>query len=224
MFGKIKYSLMGSLVLVLLACQPNEKEDLVVEESLVVMPQALPYFNTPDFDPVWDSEEGQPHQVTDFSFVNQNGEMINLATFDNKIYLTNFFFTACGSICPKMNRNMETVQSAFKEEDAIMFLSHTVTPDRDSVERLKEYTANFNVMNDKWHFVTGDKTEIYSMARQVYFAEEEPGFNKDSTEFLHTEHFILIDQNKRIRGVYNGTIQLEMDRIIEDIELLLTEG
>ena len=118
---------------------------------------------------------------------------------------------------------MEYVQNSLIEYEDVLFLSHSVLPEIDTVEQLKRYTQNFDIDDKRWHFVTGNKAEIYQLARQSYFAEEEIGFNKDSTEFLHTEHFILVDRNKRIRGIYNGTILLEMDRIIEDIQLLYKE-
>ncbi len=186
--------------------------------------ESLPYYNSPDFMPIWDKEEVTDlHSVGNFNFVNQNGAQITEETTNGKVYLTNFFFTSCGSICPKMIRNMEYVQNELENEQDVLFLSHSVMPSVDSVEKLKTYTENFNVDSNRWHFLTGDKAEIYEMARKDYFAEEEPGYNKDSTEFLHTEHFVLVDQNRNLRGIYNGTIELEMDRIIDDIQLLLKE-
>ena len=119
---------------------------------------------------------------------------------------------------------MEYVQNELSESEEVMFISHSVLPEVDSVEKLKTYTGNFDVDDSRWKFVTGNKAEIYDLARKSYFAEEDIGFNKDSTEFLHTEHFILVDRDYHIRGIYNGTIQLEMDRIIEDMKLLLSEN
>ncbi len=121
-----------------------------------------------------------------------------------------------------MTKNLLKVQKAFPQNNHIAFISHTVTPSIDSVARLKKYAERFG-LDDRWHLVTGDQAAIYTLARQSYFAEEEPGFTKDSTEFLHTEHILLIDANKHIRGVYNGTLELEIDRMIEDIQQLLKE-
>ena len=206
------------------ACQadqiPNEPE--TNNEQAVT---GLPYYNAPDFTPYWNIANTDTfHTIEPFSFVNQNGKVVDDKTFANKIYLVNFFFTACGSICPKMMRNMETVQNHFAENENVLFISHTVMPSMDSVAALKKYETNFKVIENKWHFVTGIKSELYSLARTSYFVEEEPGSTKDSTEFLHTEHFVLVDKDKHLRGIYNGTVELEMERVIEDIDLLLKEN
>lgn len=117
-----------------------------------------------------------------------------------------------------MMRNMSYLQN--HTDDKVMFISHSVLPEQDSVSQLKTYAGNFGVEDDRWHLVTGNRTEIYDLARKGYFAEESIGYNKDSSEFLYTEHFMLVDKEGHIRGLYNGTLQLEMDRIIDDIELL----
>jgi len=185
---------------------------------------SLPYYDSPDFTPIWDPNGSDTlHSVSDFLFTDQNGGSVSEKTTEGKIYLVNFFFSTCGSICPKMMRNMEKVQNEFRESDDVLFISHTVMPWMDSVEILKKYSTNFNVIDSKWYFVTGQKSEIYNLARTSYFVEEEPGFTKDSTEFLHTEHFILIDKNRHLRGIYNGTLELEMERVIDDINLLLED-
>jgi protein SCO1/2 len=121
-----------------------------------------------------------------------------------------------------MMENLLKVQKEFPGNEDIAFISHTVTPWIDSVARLKNYAQRFNLDN-RWHLVTGDKATIYNLARCSYFAEEEPGFTKDSTEFLHSEHVVLVDKYKKIRGVYNGTLELEIDRLIGDIKELMNE-
>lgn len=205
------------------ACSaPIVPDEITASENKVV---ALPYYDQPDFTPIWNPDFTDTlHKVSPFQFINQNNGAVNDSTVNDKIYLVNFFFTACSSICPKMMRNMETVQNHYATADDVIFISHTVMPWMDSVETLKKYEANFNIIENKWHLVTGSKSEIYNLARTSYFVEEEPGFTKDSTEFLHTEHFVLIDKNGHLRGIYNGTVELEMDRIIEDIELLRNEN
>jgi protein SCO1/2 len=219
MIGRNSFLLI--IAFIFFACNSSNSAE---EVDVPINVSALPYYHTPDFDPLWGvSNPDTLHTINDFNFTNQNGHSVTGQTVSDKIYLTNFFFTNCGGICPKMTRNMEKVQVAFEAEEDVLFLSHSVTPDADSVAKLKTYTSNFNVNDDRWHFLTGSKTKIYEMARQSYFAEELPGFNKDSTEFLHTEHFILIDRHKHIRGIYNGTVELEMERIIEDVNLLLKE-
>jgi protein SCO1 len=182
----------------------------------------LPYYNRADFTPAWSENNNLSHHIPQFSFIDQNNTIVTDKTFDNKIYIANFFFTSCGSICPRMMENLLKVQKAFPNNDHIGFISHTVTPWIDSVARLKKYAQRFGLDN-RWHLVTGDKAAIYTLARQSYFAEEETGFTKDSTEFLHTEHILLIDAGKHIRGVYNGTLALETDRLIADIHQLLKE-
>jgi protein SCO1 len=182
----------------------------------------LPYYNTADFTPAWTSDIHPAHHIPSFSFIGQDNELVSEKTFANKIYIANFFFTSCSSICPGMTRNLLKVQKAFPANDNIAFISHTVTPWIDSVPRLKKYAERFG-LDKRWHLVTGNQSSIYTLARQSYFAEEEPGFTKDSTEFLHTEHILLIDRDKRIRGVYNGTLELEIDRLIDDVKQLLEE-
>jgi protein SCO1/2 len=182
----------------------------------------LPWYNTADFTPAWTKEKSSSHSIPAFSFTDQNNKIVSEKTFANKIYIANFFFTSCGSICPRMMENLLKVQKAFPANNHIAFISHTVTPWIDSIARLKKYAERF-ALDNRWHLVTGDKATIYTLARQSYFAEEEPGFTKDSTEFLHTEHILLIDQDKHIRGVYNGTLELEIDRMIDDIKQLLKE-
>tara|TARA_B100000508_G_scaffold141082_1_gene146135 strand:- start:3206 stop:3733 length:528 start_codon:yes stop_codon:yes gene_type:complete len=161
------------------------------------------------------------HQIGEFSFTSNGGTNITDSKTNGKIYVANFFFTACPSVCPKMMNNLRTVQSEFANSNEFLILSHTVTPWIDSVPRLKEYAETMKINTSNWHLLTGDKKDIYSLARYSYFAEEEPGFSKDSSQFLHTEHIILVDQNAHIRGIYNGTNALETERLIEDIELLL---
>lgn len=198
------------------------------ETSSLKQSTALPYYITPDFTPHWPEENGQSisktHTIPDFSFYNQDGEKITQATFEGKIYVADFFFTTCPGICPKLTKNMGMLQEAFKEDQEILLLSHTVTPWIDSIPRLKMYAEDQGVLADKWHLVTGEQVDIYQIARQSYFAEMEVGINKSVEEFLHTENFILVDKQKRIRGVYNGTLPLEVKQLIEDIKVLKREG
>lgn len=217
MSGKrlVNYMGIGLMAGILLnACAPGE--------------QRLPFYNTPDFTPYW-MEDGTnvsktiTHRIRDFTFTNQEGKPVTRQSVDGKIHVANFFFTICPSICPKMTNHFERVQQAFRNEEDVVLLSFSVTPWIDSVARLKEFAEEHHVMPGKWHLLTGNETEIYSMARTSYFAEELPGFNKDSTEFLHTENFILVDRTGRIRGIYKGTIELDTKRLIEDIEVLLKE-
>jgi protein SCO1/2 len=188
----------------------------------------LPYYNTPDFTPHWinnkeKANEEITHRIGDFNFTDQEGNIVNQKTINGKIYVANFFFSTCSSICPRMMLNLQTIQKKFKKNNDVTLLSYSVTPWIDSVQRLRKYADKYNIEPGKWHLLTGSTSAIYTLARQSYFAEEETGYNKDSSEFLHTEHFILVDKQGYIRGIYNGTLPLETERLAYDINLLLKE-
>ena len=162
------------------------------------------------------------HKIANFSLLNQNGEEVTQNVFQDKIYVADFFFTRCGTICPIMTTNMAAVQKAFLNDTLVLLLSHSVTPIMDSVSVLKEYAVNKEVIDAKWHLVTGDKKEIYKLARKSYFAVLDEG-DGGAQDFIHTEQFILVDKKKRIRGYYDGTDSKEIKRIIDDIYLLKKE-
>ena len=188
---------------------------------------SMPFINKPDFTPEWinknDSGYSTIHQIPSFSFTNQNGETITEKTVEGKIYVADFIFTKCAGICPKMTANMGLLQDKFKNDDDILLLSHSVTPDKDSVPVLKKYAEAKGVISGKWHILTGKQTEIYRLAKKEYYAGDTIGYYQTGNEFLHTENFILVDKKRRIRGVYNGTLPLEMERLIEDIGSLKKE-
>lgn len=189
--------------------------------------QDLPYYNTPDFTPIWlansaEVEQKIPHRIADFAFRDQTGQLVSQQTVANKIYVASFFFTACPTICPKLTNNLKAVQDSFSREPGVKMLSFSVMPWADSVAQLLHYARRKGINASQWHLLTGNRSQIYTLARRSYFAEEAIGFTKDSTEFLHTEHVLLIDKNRRIRGVYNGTLPLEIDKLIEDIKVLLS--
>jgi len=187
----------------------------------------LPFFNHPDWTPEWISQQDsgykQIHSIPAFSFKDQEGLAFTEANVKGKIYIANFFYTKCRGICPKMTSNMFLLQEAFKNDSTIVLLSHSVTPELDSIGVLKKYALLNNVDSKKWHLLTGDKNEIYTLAKKQYFAGDSVGYYQTGNEFLHTENFILVDSKRRIRGVYNGTLLLEMDRIKEDIQTLKLE-
>ena len=188
----------------------------------------LPFYNTPDFTPQFytsteDANKEITHRIGSFIMTDHYGNKISDADIEDKIHVANFIFTSCGSICPVMTKHMKLVQEAFKNKDELLMLSYSVTPWIDSVARLKAYADNNDITSKNWHLLTGSKSEIYTLARQSYFAEEDLGFSKDSTDFLHTEHILLVDKSKRIRGIYNGTLQLEIEQLIKDIKVLTKE-
>lgn len=208
------------------SCQNDKEDNNTHKEKNSIQKVILPFYNTPDFTPIFleDNELNKteidlkiPHQISDFSFLNQDSLFISQKNIEGKIHVANFIFTYCGSICPVMTENLKTVTEQFLEDENIVFLSFSVTPWIDKPSLLKSYTERKEIKNKNWHFLTGDKATIYDLARKSYFAEEDIGFTKDSTEFLHTEHFILVDKNKRIRGIYNGTLLLEMKQLASDI-------
>ena len=188
----------------------------------------LPYYNTPDFTPQFIAGKQEAlnsitHTIADFSFINQEGKIISEKNIEGKIHVANFIFTRCGSICPVLTRHMKQVDSAFKNNPEVQLLSFSVTPWMDSVPVLKKYAGANKINAANWQLLTSSKADVYKLARQSYFAEEDAGFTKDSTEFLHTEHILLVDKTKRIRGIYNGTLKLEILQLIADIKELLEE-
>ena len=158
------------------------------------------------------------HKISDFSLTNQNGETVTQSKFDNKIYVADFFFTTCQSICPIMTKNMKDIQDKLIKDSEVLLLSHTVFPEIDSVEVLKKYAVENEVIDSKWDLVTGDKKEIYDLARKSYLAAKDNSFGE--YEMIHTENFVLIDKKKQIRGFYDGTNKEEIDRLYEDIKIL----
>ena len=173
-------------------------------------------------EPIINGNDTIPPIVKSFSFIDQDSNIINNLTFSNKIYVADFIFLSCPSICPKMNTEMLRVYNEFKNNDTILFLSHTIDPERDSVRLLKKYAENINVGSKKWHFVTGNKDNIYDLAEHSYFSNA----YKDSLAeggYVHSGGLLLIDKNRHIRGVYDGTNDLETNRLINDIRILLKE-
>nr|WP_321415025.1 SCO family protein [uncultured Allomuricauda sp.] len=159
------------------------------------------------------------HKVADFSLVNQNGETITQENYKDKIYVADFFFTTCLTICPIMTKNMGEVQEAIKDDPNIMLLSHSVTPQIDTVAQLKRYALEKGVIDSKWNLVTGDKKQIYELARKSYLAVKNDG-DGGPFDMIHTENFILVDKEKRIRGFYDGTNREEISRLLNDIKIL----
>ena len=188
--------------------------------------KTLPIYNPADVNPeLVDSTiqyKSKYHTIADFSFVNQNGDTITQKNYEGKIYVADFFFTTCGSICPKMSTNLSEVQKAVLNNPKVLLLSHTVFPEVDSVSVLKAYAVKYGVVDSKWNLVTGDKKEIYTMARKSYLAVK-LGRPDQLYDMVHTENFVLVDQKRRVRGFYDGTDKEEIKRLLEDIDFLSKE-
>ena len=189
---------------------------------------SLPYYNTPDFTPHFIENSNKiekkiKHKISDFEATDQNAEKITLDNLKGKVHIANFMFTRCSSICPTMTNNLKKVADAFQDESQFVLLSFSVTPWMDSIPVLRSFAQSYGIKAKNWFFLTGGKKEIYRLARQSYFAEKDLGYTKDSTEFLHTEHVVLVDSNLRLRGIYNATLKTDILQIKKDIALLLGE-
>lgn len=187
----------------------------------------IPFYNTPDFTPYFLNEAEASvkitHRIKPFAFYNQDSIKFDSKSLDGKIYVANFIFTRCSNICPDMTAQMKRIEKAFHSNPQVKLLSFTVTPWYDDVKALHKFGEKYQISSANWSLLTGPKAAIYSLARQSFFAEESIGFNKDTKEFLHTEHLVLVDPKGRIRGIYNGTLSLEAEQCILDMKVLLKE-
>lgn len=159
------------------------------------------------------------HTIADFALTNQNGKLVTQKDYEGKIYIADFFFTTCPTICPIMTKNMASIQSKILGDDDVLLLSHSVTPEIDSVPQLKKYALEEGVLDDKWNLVTGDKKQIYELARKSYLAVKSDG-DGGPFDMIHTENFILVDKERRIRGFYDGTNPEEIEKLMGDLEIL----
>lgn len=204
--------------------------------SVLKPKKTLPIYNPSDVNPeMVDSTiqyKAKDHTIADFSFTNQNGKTITQKDYEGKIYVADFFFTTCGTICPKMTNNMVWLQNQIKNNPKVMLLSHSVIPDIDSVTVLKEYAIKKGVLDSKWNLVTGNKKDIYFIARKSYLAVK-TGNPKELYDMVHTENFVLVDAKRRVRGFYDGTNLDQptndpkvknVTQLLEDITFLCKEG
>mgnify|MGYP000044160547 CR=1 FL=1 len=162
------------------------------------------------------------HRIKDFELYNQKNQLVNKSSFQNKIKIVDFFFTTCPNICPKMTFQMERINERFVEDTNFVILSHSVTPTKDTPEVLAQYAKDHGASLPKWQFLTGDKQIINTLARQSYFAAKEE-WKGDYGEFIHTENFVLVDPNWRIRGYYDGTNTQDVDRLMKEYKILKEE-
>lgn len=194
--------------------------------SILNPDKRLPIYSPADVNPRLVDDEVRHirngHTISNFSLINQNGKIVTQKDYENKIYVADFFFTRCQTICPVMTSNMVKIQEAFEGDDSIMLLSHSVTPVMDSIPVLRDYADMKGVDDKKWNITTGDKAHIYELARKSYFAVVDEG-DGGLQDFIHTENFVLVDKKKQIRGYYDGTDTKDIDRLILDIKLLQQE-
>lgn len=192
----------------------------------------LPVINPIDLDEemvdrdVLMKRKGYGHKIGDFSFLNQNGVEITQDFVKNKVYVAEYFFTTCGTICPIMNKQMTRVQSAFSSNEGLKILSFTVHPEVDTVEQMKRYAVGHHANDEQWQFLTGKKEDLYSLARKSFFVlkpAEAENLGDAGSDFIHTNNFVLVDRKKRIRGYYDGTSASSVDSLIHDIARLLKE-
>lgn len=199
---------------------------LYIAYQLLKPQKTLPIYNPSDVNPeLVDStvqHVSKYHTIADFKFTNQNGETVTQKNYEGKIYVADFFFTTCPTICPIMQDNMVVLQQEFKDNPNVMLLSHTVMPHIDSVPVLKKYAIEKGVIDSKWNLVTGDKKDIFYIARKSYLAVKTEN-EGELYDMVHTENFILVDEQKRVRGFYDGTNKEEIKRLSEDIRFLLEE-
>lgn len=185
----------------------------------------LPIYNPSDLNPAVVDDDlervGRGHRIGDFDLVDQWGNKADSSLLQGKIYVADFFFTTCPTICIDMGANFQRIQETYKDEDRFHLVSHTVMPEIDTVEVMHAYGERMGAIKGKWHLLTGEKRELYRMARREYFAVMEQGTSFDEHDFIHTENVILVDEKKRIRGFYDGTSDLDIDRLIGDIQILL---
>ncbi len=196
------------------------------EQQKAAQQRVLPFYSSADFTPRWINDPDSllnVHRIPPFHFTGQNGEDVTEKLFEGRIYIADFFFTACPGICKNLTTQVAKVQEAFKSDPGILLLSHSVTPEADSVAALRKYASSFGALNGKWFFVTGNRDSLYTLARKAYFADEDMGLQKTSNDFLHTENILLIDKHRRIRGVYKGTSPAEINNLIADIHVLKQE-
>ena len=169
---------------------------------------------------------GQGHTIGAFSFQNQLGKWISLNDVKGKVFVAEYFFTTCQTICPKMNDQMQRVQEAFKNESLFSILSFTVNPEVDKIAQLKKYADEHGAMPGKWHFLTGNKEKLYETARKSFFLLKKSEVENQGdvgTDFIHTNNFVLIDKQLRIRGYYDGTNSKDVDKLMEDVRFILAE-
>lgn len=195
--------------------------------AVVNASDSLPYYNSEEFTPHWLKSDRAIlenfHRIPSFNFIDQDGEEVSEKTFENKIYVAGFFFSTCPGICPSIRTKLNKVQEKFIDDADVKILQHSIRPHTDTVDTLKKYANDNGIISGKWHLATGDRDTIYALAKSAYFASDDLGNIQKTDDFLHTESLLLIDQNRHIRGIYNGLNSASVSFLISDIEALKAE-
>lgn len=203
-----------ALLIAVVACESRES--------------SLPYYVSEQLTPEWMSDDAvndsSMHRIADFKLTNQRGEGVSSRTLRGRISIAHFFFTRCAGVCPKTQPNLARVLKKFPDDARVQVLSHSVKPEDDSVAQLVAYAAEHHVSDQRWNFLTGSRGEIERLAKDSYFANLNDGRSYGVSDLVHTETVFLVDPHGRIRGVYNGTLELDMNRLVEDIRVLMKEG
>jgi len=190
----------------------------------VAQSEELPFYQDGSFTPTWLSNNDPTlatlHKIPPFSFTDQSGETVTDKDFEHKIYVAGFFFSTCPGICPTVRSKLNKVQERFKHDEQVKIVQHSIRPSTDTVDVLQAYAKKNGIDNSHWYLLTGDKTTLYTLAKGAYFASEDLGNVQKNKDFLHTESLLLIDQNKHIRGIYNGLNSTSVDYLLNDIETL----
>lgn len=202
------------MLLGMVACAPSPSRD------------GLPYFDSPEFTPRWLADDEVPedfHRVPPFALTDQHGAGIDASVLDGKVTVADFFFASCSGVCPKLRDSMVEVDEAFPADADLVLLSHSVTPGKDTVEVLRDYADKHSIDSPRWHLLTGERQQIYDLARHAYFAEDDRGVERGPDDFLHTENIVLLDRKRRVRGVYAGVNKAAVRQLIADAKTLLDE-
>lgn len=201
---------------------------IVALPSIMALADELPYYDSPEFTPRWiapdDARLEGFHQIPAFTFTNQSGEVVTERTVAGKVYVASFFFSTCPGICPAIHSKLALVQEKFATNDDVLILSHSIRPATDTPETLRAYARTNDVNGATWHLLTGERASTYELAKSAYFANEDLGNIEKQDDFLHTENLLLIDQQRRIRGVYNGLSASSVEHLLTDINRLLSES
>lgn len=197
---------------------------VVIVHKTVTKEKELPVYNPTDLNPELVDRSmrkvSSAHTVADFNLINQNGDTVTQADYKDKIYVADFFFTRCPGACPIMAHNMGKLQEEFRDNEEVKLLSLSVTPEMDSVPILQNYARRYGAIDTKWNITTGNKKHIYDLARKSYFAAVDEG-DGGLQDFIHTPNFVLVDTKKQIRGIYDGTKEDEIRRLVKDIRILI---